>query len=226
MKAGIAVGIGLSLPRSVYAKLPPPPKVETPPYLLDRKVTSADRQAAAERARSMGIQPGVANQMAIADIPGTPHYFGPYANYANSPMPVGPIGSITLENGGSGYSATPVVAITDVDGTSSDAAATATVVGGIITAITLDNAGSGYTAPVVTITDSTGTGAVATAALDLNNLTGGIRKFMDPLPGLVLPGQAAVTGNYIAVGVPDTTTFPNDDYYEIEVNEFTQQFHS
>ena len=61
LKAGIAVGIGLSLPRGVYAKLPPPPKVETPPYLLDRRVTNDDRAAAAANAKANGIQPGVAN---------------------------------------------------------------------------------------------------------------------------------------------------------------------
>jgi hypothetical protein len=36
--------------------------------------------------------------------PGTlPHYFGPYANYANSPVPTGSITSVTVDKKGSGY---------------------------------------------------------------------------------------------------------------------------
>jgi len=41
----------------------------------------------------------------------------------------------------------------------------------------------------------------------------GIRKFVDPLPTL-------------EVGVPDTTTYPGADYYEIGLVEYTQQLHS
>jgi len=41
---------------------------------------------------------------------------------------------------------------------------------------------------------------------------GGLRKFVDPLPGL-------------PVAVPDTTTFPGSDYYEIELFEGSWTFH-
>lgn len=75
----------------------------------------------------------------------------------------GALASITVTAGGTGYSASPTVIIADpVTGTT--ATATATVVAGVITAITLTSAGSGYQkAPTVTITDTTGTGATATA---------------------------------------------------------------
>lgn len=67
----------------------------------------------------------------------------------------GTIDRIVVENGGSGY-VTPTITITG-DGTG--AAATATVVGGVITGITMTNIGSGYTWAKITIT-GTGSGAV------------------------------------------------------------------
>lgn len=70
--------------------------------------------------------------------------------------------SIAVSNGGSGYSASPTVTIAEVDG-GTGATAEATVVGGVLTAITVTAAGSGYTAPTVTITDGTGSGALAAA---------------------------------------------------------------
>jgi PKD repeat protein/FtsP/CotA-like multicopper oxidase with cupredoxin domain len=157
------------------------------------------------------------------DPGGIPHYFGPFPNYANSPMPMGRIANITVTDGGSLYTA-PVVTITDAYFTGSGATATATVVGGVITAITVNNRGTAYTAPVVIITDSTGTGAAATASIG-GPLTSGIRKFVDTLPGLNAAG-ANNLGNYIPVAIPDTTTYPGSDYYEIELGQFTQKMHS
>jgi FtsP/CotA-like multicopper oxidase with cupredoxin domain len=56
-------------------------------------------------------------------------------------------------------------------------------------------------------------------------ITGGIRKFVDSLPGLGAAG-ANNLGQYIPVAVADTTTYPGSDYYEIAVVEYTQQMHS
>ena len=53
----------------------------------------------------------------------------------------------------------------------------------------------------------------------------GIRKFVDSLPGLGA-ANANNLGNYIPVAVPDTTTYPGSDYYEINLVEYTQQLHS
>ncbi|HVP12240.1 MAG TPA: hypothetical protein VMV94_13765 [Phycisphaerae bacterium] len=52
-----------------------------------------------------------------------------------------------------------------------------------------------------------------------------IPKFVDTLPGLT-PAGANNLGQYIPVGVADTTTFAGSDYYEIAVVEYSQQMHS
>jgi FtsP/CotA-like multicopper oxidase with cupredoxin domain len=57
------------------------------------------------------------------------------------------------------------------------------------------------------------------------SLTGGIRKFVDSLPGLG-PAAANNLGNYISVAVPDTTTYPGSEYYEIALVEYEQKMHS
>jgi FtsP/CotA-like multicopper oxidase with cupredoxin domain len=50
----------------------------------------------------------------------------------------------------------------------------------------------------------------------------GLRKFVDTLP---LPNQANDLGNMLPVAVPDTTTFPGSDYYEISLVQYRQQLH-
>jgi FtsP/CotA-like multicopper oxidase with cupredoxin domain len=64
-------------------------------------------------------------------------------------------------------------------------------------------------------------------------ITGGMKKFVDTLPGL---NAANNLGQQIPVAVPDTTTYPDDpttpdvdegaDYYVIELGEYTEQMHS
>ncbi len=85
----------------------------------------------------------------------------------------------------------PTVTITDTVGTADKgASATAMVaVKGAVTAINVTNPGAGY-------------------------LTPGLKKFVDTLPGLG-PTAANNLGQYIPVAVPDTTTYPGTDYYEI-----------
>jgi FtsP/CotA-like multicopper oxidase with cupredoxin domain len=107
---------------------------------------------------------------AYARIQNTSLTFTPYASG---------VASITVTNGGTGYSATPTVTITGGGG--SGATATATVVSGVIDAITVPvgGRGSGYTfPPTVTITDTTGIGATAEAVLTpptaLPNMTIGL----------------------------------------------------
>jgi FtsP/CotA-like multicopper oxidase with cupredoxin domain len=187
----------------------------------------SDRQAAADYAAVSGFKPGAALQAAVMDPGGIPHYFGPYANYANSPMPKGGVGSITLESGGTGYTA-PVVTIGDVYGTGTGATATATLgFGGSIASITLTAPGSGYSAPTVIIEDTppgTGSGAVASAVIG-GPLVGGIRKFVDAMAGLNIAGANGL-GQYIPVAIPNTTAFPGSDYYEIELGEYDEKLHS
>lgn len=173
---------------------------------------------------------GVGPARAQFDPGGVPHYFGPYANWAYSPLPTGSVAIVTLTGGGGGYSA-PVVDIADLYGSGTGATATATVdpATGAITAITITNGGTGYTAPVVNITDATGTGATAEATIG-GPLTGGIRKFVDKVAGLG-PTGANLLGQYLPVAVPDQVSFPGpnppaSDYYEIALVEFMEKMHT
>ncbi|MEJ5309116.1 MAG: multicopper oxidase domain-containing protein [Anaerolineae bacterium] len=56
-------------------------------------------------------------------------------------------------------------------------------------------------------------------------VSGGMRKFVDGLPGLDA-ANANNLGQYIPVAVPDTTTYPDADYYEIAVVQYQEQMHS
>ena len=192
-----------------------------------KRMTAAERKAAAARAkaaraagnrvaaRPAGSLSGVAAPLAAASAPvpgGTPDYFGPYSNWANSALPIGPIAAITMTSGGLGYSA-PAVTISDVSGVGPTVPATATVgAGGAITAISVPP--GNYAAPVVTITDPTGVDA--SAAASITPASGGLRKFMDALPDLKS-----------LIATPDTVTFPGSDYYEIELVDYTNwRFHT
>jgi len=72
--------------------------------------------------------------------------------------------SISVTNGGSGYTSAPTVVIGGGGG--SGATATATVSGGAVSLITVTNVGANYaSAPAVSFTGGGGTGATATASL-------------------------------------------------------------
>jgi len=213
-----------------------PAKVKQEPKYRSGKITTAEREAAAKRAKALGLKPGVAGLAATAlplpDIQGpggVPHYFGPYANWAFSPLPSFSIASVTVDNGGTGYTS-PTVTITDVYGTGTAAddtplLGTATVVDGAITAISIPSGSKGFHVPFVTITDSKGTGAAATATLDLATPVGGIKKFVDKMPGLG-PTNANSLGQYLPVAVADKTTYPGSEYYEIALVEYTEKMHT
>ena len=168
-------------------------------------------------------------------------------------MTNGVVDTITVENAGSGYTSAPDVTITDglgpIFGNGTGATATATL---HITGFTMNTFGTGYTsAPTVTISDDLslgglGSGAQATPTMTYGSITGiifrndpntgnpaigsgyltpGIKKFVDTLPGLG-PNAANNLGNYISIAVPDTTTYPGTDYYEIAVVQYRQQMSS
>jgi FtsP/CotA-like multicopper oxidase with cupredoxin domain len=157
----------------------------------------------------------------------------------------GTITAVVVDQAGSGYSTAPGVAIHN--GTIFDpmplnpggslATATSTLT---LSEITVDNPGANYTqTPTVVISDPTGSGAVATATLDNGVIAsievtkagsgyiapGGIRKFVDRLPGLGTAG-ANNLGQYIPVAKADTQTFPGADYYEIAVVQYQEKMHS
>ncbi len=224
--AGSAALVGLTL---VAPKILSDVKADSTPKLnYKRKITQADREAAA------ASRPKGANFRAtVLPAPGgTPDYFGA-ANYANSPLPtLTPSAGValtgfTVQNGGSGYT-TPHVVISGGGG--SGATATARVSNGVILGLVLTNPGVGYTsAPTVTLRDPSprakGAMAVATVVAGQLTVSGGIRKFVNSLPGLG-PSGANNIGQYIPIAVPNTTTFPGSDYYEIELQEYSEKMHS
>jgi len=82
--------------------------------------------------------------------------------------------SISVTNGGTGYTAAPTVSI--IGGGGTGAVATATFSGGSVTGITITNVGSGYTsAPTIVLTGGgTNPAAVATASALLSNFVSGL----------------------------------------------------
>ena len=56
-------------------------------------------------------------------------------------------------------------------------------------------------------------------------IVGGIRKFVDELPGLGSDAKNNL-GQYIPIAVPDTESYPGSDYYVIELGEYEEQLHS
>jgi FtsP/CotA-like multicopper oxidase with cupredoxin domain len=187
---------------------------------------------------------GYTTPMVDFDLPDQPDGVPPMAHAEKDAN--GTITAVVIDFAGSGYSRAPNVVIRN--GTLWDpnpvpglvpATATATV---RVDAVALDAFGTAYTKPpLVTITDAggTGTGAAATATIQLGGVVavivqkpgsgyvtpGGLKKFVDGLPGLT-PAGANNLGQYIPVAVPDRTTFPDADYYEIGVVEYTEQMHS
>ena len=53
-----------------------------------------------------------------------------------------------------------------------------------------------------------------------------LTKFKDTLPGLWNPADGAAPSKSIPLGVPDKLTYPGSDYYEIELQEFSEVMHS
>ena len=227
---GLIFGATGFAPNKTQAQQEPPPPINVDgQYFKEGRITAADIQAAALAARRKGLLPGLAGKeglglSAVMTPNDTPHFYGPFPNYANSPMPKGSISYVTVEDPGSGYTAA-LVSILDVYDTGSGATAVATITGGSISSISVTNPGSGYTAPYVLITGD-GEDALASATLGLSTypaVNGGIRKFVDSLPLLDSPNNL---GQYIPIAVPDKTTFEGSDYYEIELREYTEQLHS
>ena len=52
-----------------------------------------------------------------------------------------------------------------------------------------------------------------------------LRKFVDNVAGLNAVGANGL-GQYIPVAIPDNTTYPGSDYYEIELGQFTEKMHT
>ena len=136
---------------------------------------------AAPVSRQAGAISPMAAPIGPTDQTAVPHYFGPFPNWALSPLTLpdatvtiaappaggtqatatatvgtgGAVTGITITNTGSGYTSNPGVTIA---GAGTNATATATVtLSGSVTAINVSAGGAGYTAPVVTLSGGGGT---------------------------------------------------------------------
>ena len=187
-------------------------------------------------ATTLAAPAGTVSALAAAPLPGTegpggiPHYFGPYGNWAFSPVPKGGVAAVTILDGGTGYN-NPIIVIDDAYGTGGSFTIPTTQVGGVVQApVIASPVGADISAPVATVVDdpalcgggaqpACGTGALADATIG-GAVIGGIRKFVDTLPGLG-PAGANNLHQFIPVGVPTpwplgcTGTACTADYYEI-----------
>lgn len=82
------------------------------------------------------------------------------------PASTGPIASVTVVNGGSGYLTAPTISI---GSTGTGAVLTANLTGGIVTSVTVNNGGTGY-APPISLSFSGGSGSGATATATVNGI--------------------------------------------------------
>ena len=148
--------------------------------------------------------------------------------------------AITMTAVGSGYTSAPTVTVNDSGTPTTSVVATANVLSNVVASVTIGTPGAGYTAPTVVFSGGGGSGASATATVVTDvvssvNVTapgsgysagsGGIKKFVDTLPGL---GRSNFNdlGQYIPVAVADTTTYPGSDYYEIGLVQYREQLSS
>jgi len=129
----------------------------------------------------------------------------------------GYVRQIFLNNDGSGYTSTPIVAIssspTGQPGDNARAVAITTSKGGVksVKTIYLTNAGAGYTvAPTITITGGGGTGAAATCSIETSYngvirftvIDGGVGYSTTPTITVSDPGELALSGvGQTAVGI-------------------------
>ncbi len=166
-------------------------------------------------------------------------------NYANSPLPTltGSLTGIRVANGGCGFTGgVPPTLIIDRQlnalgnpvGTRATAHAVMSLDRTSIASVVIDYAGAGYlTVPNVTVvlTPSVTCQCPAKLVAEMGISGGGLRKFVDKLPGLGA-GAANGLGQYIPVATADTTTyslvngFENADYYEIGLVDYREQMHS
>ncbi|UCF93130.1 MAG: multicopper oxidase domain-containing protein [Desulfobacterales bacterium] len=163
----------------------------------------------------------------MVDSPGSGYSFAPNVVIRDGTIfdPIKPGGSgatatatltiqtVVLETFGAGYTSAPTVDITDPDPAATLATATAVTDFGAVTGIANLVGGSGYLT------------------------AGGIKKFQDGLPKLCDPSVAAPNpgnctdaannlGQYVPLAVPDTTTFPGDDYYVIALVQTREQMNT
>jgi len=129
-----------------------------------------------------------------------------YYNNSNSIYSLpGPLLSITLSNGGSGYTATPSILI--IGGNGSGAVVSCTISSGIVNAITVSNYGNGYTyLPTITFTQQ---------VINYTGLIGGSGYTSAPLISFIGGGGsgAAATANIVSGVVTSISITSNGNGY-------------
>ena len=163
--------------------------------------------AAVLTAVTMGIGQSEAKPANATDATQVPHYFGPYPNWANSPLTLASV-SVGITGDGTGAKAQATIGAN-----------------GSVTAIDVTDPGKGYTAATVNITGP-GTGATATANVILS---GSVTSIAVDAPGagyskpsVAISGGGATTdatatayGSVDAVAITDGGTgytFPTIDF--------------
>jgi len=143
---------------------------------------------------------------------------------------------VTVTNGGSNYTGTPVVTFSappDVQNAVIATAGTVTIVDGVITAIAIDNPGQGYTAaPYITITGGGGSSATAVASvqpIDIVNIVSVFRRFTitiirafnEPYQGLYIKAMPPQNDrNLISQLVQNQDAIPFDLVYRADDPNF------
>lgn len=152
---------------------------------------------------SVGINTSVPDPSAILHIE---NFKGTPAT-ATATISGGAVTSITINNGGSGYTSAPTVNFYGggpVINGGSKARATATISGGVVTGITINNGGSGYTAaPAITV--SGGNKGMLFSNLNLVNLSSTTTPVASPANGLIAFNGGTNTNNK-ALHVFNSTT--------------------
>ena len=140
------------------------------------------------------------------------------------------IETITITNGGTGYSSAPTVTLAGTTGANagtpgSGAAATATVAGGAVTSITLNNGGLGFTNGAV-VSFSGGGGSNAAATAEVYDGTKCYLRHNDDTaltPVLIIKGTAAV-GQLVESGftiTPDRASDGLGPYFKVPRKDLT-----
>ena len=230
-----------------------------------QQITARRAKAAAKRAAQKGLKPGVAGLAAtwqsgrrgpggaqlglpaVAPLPGIegpggiPHYFGPYGNWAYSPLPKGPVAAVSIVDGGTGYN-NPMVVIDDAYGTGASVSHTGDSVGWRRSGPVIVPGGRlalAFPLPSppswmirLSAEDARAAamrhGALADAVIG-GTLTGGMRKFVDELPAPgARPAAQQPRASTSRSPFADTTARSArvSDYYEIALVEYTEKMHS
>jgi FtsP/CotA-like multicopper oxidase with cupredoxin domain len=213
--------------------------------MVQMRTTAAMRAKAARNARAKG-KPAQAVAVNNFDPAKGPDYFGTTPNYANSPLPhitwkttagshtagenvilplydpttrslLNPLDGTSVIDVCSADSPYQIVAVLGFPGADTPTCANRTVDGGSMR-VGID--------PINKVPQ-----------LDMAkvNISGGIRKFIEPLPSLLAPTPGSKMLNYdknkadpktayIPVATPDKVSYPGTDYYEIGLTDYYQTF--